>query len=442
FNFHALNEEDTDRFIYFKILLPTILSTDPSVISVKAQMNSEASGIPSTSVEFMKMSSGSDANITYRMQLASLPESVIYRVLSYLSHPELLQAQRVNKQFYRLVRRNVHLLCRPEVMEMGIGMCGCEKRARPFGRLQTSLVLKASRRRRLFVKFTRKTPSVVKYREIFKDEDYTGDRNDLSENLLSYLDQQFKEANIHGILSFSGIAITTDLYNNIFLKQQLRKILFCKFKVPTNIATKFDHNKTVFTLCHFRLPLEYLYELLIRTHCQRLTIELSYFEQCFLDDLVLEAMSECQELILSSATPVYFSRFTDNSLHRWAVQEKLPKKILLRNIRTNFTFDGVITLINALQIRYPELFSNTVQSMTPVGCWRKTVYDWDFGCITLPEQNEGNSIVELLSIPGVVTHISPPRNVKFQSGSNLVFLLKRVYKPEEVFFEAFRNRNR
>ncbi|KAK6108564.1 F-box-like family protein [Brugia pahangi] len=359
-------------------------------------MNSEASGIPSTSVAFMNMrSSDSDANIAYRIQLASLPESVIYRVLSYLSHPELLQAQRVNKQFYRLVRRNVHLLCRPEVMEMGIGMCGCEKRVRPFGRLQTSLVLKASRRRRLFVKFTRKTPSVVKYREIFKDEDYTGDRNDLSENLLSYLDQQFKEANIHGILSFSGIAITTDLYNSL-----------CKSWVRIDNATRL-----VFTLCHFRLPLEYLYELLIRTHCQRLTIELSYFEQCFLDDLVLEAMSECQELILSSATPVYFSRFTDNSLHRWAVQEKLPKKILFRNIRTNFTFDGVITLINALQIRYPELFSNTVQSMAAVGCWRKTVYDWDFGCIALPEQNEGNSIVELLSIPGVVTHISRSYNL-------------------------------
>lgn len=84
------------------------------------QMNIETSGIPSTSVEFMKMkSSSSDTNIVYNTQLANLPESVIHRVFSYLSHPELLQAQRVNKQFYRLIRRNVHLLCRPEVMEMG-----------------------------------------------------------------------------------------------------------------------------------------------------------------------------------------------------------------------------------------------------------------------------------------------------------------------------------
>uniref|UniRef100_A0A1I7VUS7 F-box domain-containing protein n=1 Tax=Loa loa TaxID=7209 RepID=A0A1I7VUS7_LOALO len=138
-------------------------------------MNLEASGAPSTSVEFMKMkSSNSDANIAYGMQLASLPESVIHQVFSHLSHPELLRAQRVNRQFYRLIKRNAHLLCRPEVVEMGISMCGYEKRTRPLGRLQTSLVLKASRRRRLFVKFTRKTSSVVKCRELFKDEDYTG----------------------------------------------------------------------------------------------------------------------------------------------------------------------------------------------------------------------------------------------------------------------------
>lgn len=57
-------------------------------------------------------------------------------------------------------------------------------------------------------------------------------------------------------------------------------------------------------------------------------------------------MSECLELILSSATPVYFPLLSDSSLHRWAVQRELPGKILLRNIRSNFTFDGVITLIN------------------------------------------------------------------------------------------------
>uniref|UniRef100_A0A2K6WB92 F-box domain-containing protein n=1 Tax=Onchocerca volvulus TaxID=6282 RepID=A0A2K6WB92_ONCVO len=359
-------------------------------------MNSEASGIPSTSVEFMKMKNlSSDGNTIYDMQLTNLPETVIHRVFSYLSHPELLRAQRVNKQFYKLIKRNVHLLCRPEVIEMGISMCGCEKRARPFGRLQTSLILKANRKRRLFVKFTRKASSVVKYRELFKDEDYTGDRNDLSGNLLSYLDQQFKEASIHGTLSFSGIAITTDLYNSL-----------CKSWVRINNATRL-----VFTLCRFRLPSEYFCELLMRTRCQRLSVELSHFEQCLLDDLVLEAMPECQELILSSATPIYFARFTDSSLHRWAVQEKLPRKILLRNIRANFTFDGVITLINALQIRHPELFSSTIQPTEFAVCWRKTVYDWDFGCIVLPEQNQSSSIVELLSMPGVITHVSRSCNL-------------------------------
>ncbi|KAL3985767.1 F-box-like family protein [Acanthocheilonema viteae] len=359
-------------------------------------MNSEASGIPSTSLEFTKMkNSNSTANIAYNTQLASLPESVIHRVFSYLSHPELLQAQRVNKQFYRLIKRNVHLLCRPKVMEMGISMCGCEKRARPFGRLQTSLMLKANRRRRLFVRFTRKASSVVKYRELYKDEDYTGDRNDLSENLLNYLDQQFKEANIHGVLSFSGIAITTDLYNSL-----------CKSWVRIDNATRL-----VFTLCRFRLSSKYFCKLLMRTNCQQLNIELSHFEQCLIDDLVLEAMPECRELILSSATPIYFACFTDSSLHRWAVQEKLPKKILLRNIRANFTFDGVITLINALQIRHPELFSDTFQPTISVACCRKTVYDWDFGCIVLPEQNQGNGIVELLSTPGVVTHVSRSCNL-------------------------------
>ncbi|KAM3716994.1 F-box protein [Dirofilaria immitis] len=346
-------------------------------------MNTEPSGIPSTSVEFIKMKNlNSDANITYGMQLANLPESLIHRVFSYLSHPELLQTQRVNKQFYRLIRRNAHLLSRPNVMEMRISMCGCEKRVRPFGRLQTSLVLKTNRRR-LFVKFTRKASSIVKFRELFQDEDYTGDRNDLSTNLLNYLDQQFKEASIHGILSFSGIAITIDLYNSL-----------CKSWVRINNATSL-----MFTLCRFRLPSECFYELLMRTNCQRLSIELSHFEQCFLDDLILEAMPECQELILSSATPIYFARFTDSSLHRWAVQEKLPRKILLRNIRANFTFDGVITLINALQIRHPEMFSSIVQSTVSAVCWRKIIYDWDFGCIALPEQNQSNNIVELLSTP-------------------------------------------
>uniref|UniRef100_A0A915PVX2 F-box domain-containing protein n=1 Tax=Setaria digitata TaxID=48799 RepID=A0A915PVX2_9BILA len=136
-------------------------------------MSSEASGIPSTSMQFIKLkSSGSNTNTSYGMQLANLPESVIHRVLSYLSHPELLQAQRVSKQFYRLIRRNAHLLCRPEIMEMG--MCGCEKRTRPFGRLQTSSVLKANRRRRLLVKLTRKVSSAVKCREFYQDEEYTG----------------------------------------------------------------------------------------------------------------------------------------------------------------------------------------------------------------------------------------------------------------------------
>uniref|UniRef100_A0A915PQJ8 Uncharacterized protein n=1 Tax=Setaria digitata TaxID=48799 RepID=A0A915PQJ8_9BILA len=162
----------------------------------------------------------------------------------------------------------------------------------------------------------------------------------------------------------------------------------------------------MFTLCRFRLPSEYFCELLMRTHCQGLNIELSHFDQCFIDDLVLESMPECQELVLSSATPVYFARFTDSTLHRWAVQEKLPRKIFLRNIRANITFDGIVTLINALQIRHPELFSSMVQPSISANCWRKTVYDWDFGCITLSEQNQNNSIVELLSTPGVVTHAS------------------------------------
>uniref|UniRef100_A0A1I7VUQ5 Uncharacterized protein n=1 Tax=Loa loa TaxID=7209 RepID=A0A1I7VUQ5_LOALO len=82
--------------------------------------------------------------------------------------------------------------------------------------------------------------------------------------------------------------------NGVFLKQQLIRILFYKFKIPSNTVLDLttakpalsNATRLVFTLCRFRLPSEYLCELLIRTHCQRLTIELSHFEQCLLDDLV------------------------------------------------------------------------------------------------------------------------------------------------------------
>lgn len=61
---------------------------------------------------------------------------------------------------------------------------------------------------------------------------------------------------------------------------------------------------------------------------------------------VLEAMPECQELIVSCVSPMDSIGLTDRTLHRWAIQEKLPKKILLNDIQANFTIDGVISLIN------------------------------------------------------------------------------------------------
>lgn len=61
---------------------------------------------------------------------------------------------------------------------------------------------------------------------------------------------------------------------------------------------------------------------------------------------VLEVMSECAELIASSVSPKYFVALSDRTLHRWATQERLPRKIQLRNIFSNFTLDGIITMIN------------------------------------------------------------------------------------------------
>ncbi|VDM97162.1 unnamed protein product [Thelazia callipaeda] len=361
-------------------------------------MNSEVQEIiPSTSMDCEKINSSNGTKVLPTVtQLMTFPESVVHQIFAYLNHSEVLQAQRVNKHFHKLIIRNSHLLSRPEIIEMGISMCSCEKRTKPFGRLQgSSSILKPSRRRRLLVRFVRKTKTAVKCKEVFEDEDFTGDRNELSQSLLNYLDQHFKTVYINGTLSFSGIALNSNLY----------KIL-CKSWVRITDATRL-----VFTLCRFRLSSKYFYELLTRTRCRKLTIELSHFEQFVLDDLVLQAMPECEELILSSTIPVYFTRITDSSLHRWAVQENLPRKILFRNIQANFTFDGVITLINALQIRHPELFSDTFQDLSNTDSREKIKYDWDFGCVPLPEENQNNSIIELLSTPGVVAHVSRPSSL-------------------------------
>ncbi|VDN31522.1 unnamed protein product [Gongylonema pulchrum] len=147
---------------------------------------------------------------------------------------------------------------------------------------------------------------------------------------MNYLDQCLKEVDIHGTLSFSGITLDSELYYRLCKK-------WVTIGKPAGLS---------FMLCDFRLPSEHFRELLRRIHCQRLVIELSRFEQFHLDDLILEAMPECEELVVNCISPMYCPGITDRTLHRWAIQERPPRKIFLNDIQADFTVDGITTLIN------------------------------------------------------------------------------------------------
>lgn len=72
------------------------------------------------------------------------------------------------------------------------------------------------------------------------------------------------------------------VHSTKFSLLNFEKFIFEKFSL-LNFS---NATRLVFTLCRFRLSSRYFCKLLLRTNCQQLSIELSHFEQCLIDDLV------------------------------------------------------------------------------------------------------------------------------------------------------------
>ncbi|MFH4976814.1 hypothetical protein AB6A40_003523 [Gnathostoma spinigerum] len=156
---------------------------------------------------------------------------------------------------------------------------------------------------------------------------------------------------------------------------------------------------------------------------------------------VLEGMAECKEFTASRPYPKFFPDLSDVTLNRWAIQNELPTRVFLQNVYGNFTLDGVLTMINAYQVRFPALFASAAWC-TPIPNF--SPIDWNFGCVRMSES--GSNILELMSSPGLVISTSqsdytpnildvtmiPKRLQRFTSnstGASIKFqLLLNVYK--------------
>lgn len=78
----------------------------------------------------------------------------------------------------------------------------------------------------------------------------------------------------------------------------------------------------------------------------------------------------------------------------------------------------------ALQIRQPELFSSMTEQ-APICSPESSSYEWDFGCIALPEKSQNSSLLDLLSTPDVITHVV--RTQTFEEILNVTMNSKDFY---------------
>uniref|UniRef100_A0A915CCB0 F-box domain-containing protein n=1 Tax=Parascaris univalens TaxID=6257 RepID=A0A915CCB0_PARUN len=349
-------------------------------------MDSAACNIASTSTAMNVLDT---TNIRHPCLLSDLPENLIRAIFDHLAYKDVLRSHQVSRRLRKVLRRNAHYLSRPTVSEMSIKMGILDNRSRPFGRLQpTSRRNALNSRRRLNITFSRRCTSpskrlTSKWKEFNEEEDLTGGEHKMSTFFLDALSESLKQVNVDGRLSFCGVTIDASLYERLT-------------RNSVHISKARD---LVFTLCRFHLGTEQLRDLLMRTNCQKLNLELSQFDDDILNDYLLEGMSDCREFSASTTLPKYFGGLTDRTLNRWATQERLPTRIHFQSVCANFTLNGVLTLLNSLQVKNAEMFAF---GAVPTMASTSIRYEWNFGCVRLTEG--GANILELMSMPGFVVH--------------------------------------
>lgn len=61
---------------------------------------------------------GTQSSAIHKAHIVTLPDNVLIEIFSLVSYQDIYRAQRVNKRFLHLLRRNVHRLRRPTVSEI------------------------------------------------------------------------------------------------------------------------------------------------------------------------------------------------------------------------------------------------------------------------------------------------------------------------------------
>ncbi|CCD65784.1 F-box domain-containing protein [Caenorhabditis elegans] len=294
------------------------------------------------------------------MDLSSMPDDVLIRLLNTASPNDVARAKRLNKRFHQIV--DTFNLGKPRVKEFCV-----ESRVSPIspskiGRLRLGSTSNAPKRR---VVVTMRRDRGVKRSERIEDPS----RSTSSESANSFVQENLRKVELQEKLSFDGVTLDEEFY----------KMLTAKKEALRHVTT------LALSLCHIRLSWTQFMDLLSRMTIKHLYIDFCTFHPSLISDKVLMSLTHLETIQIQPRYPCFLNEVTDQTLIHWATRTTAPNTIQFRNgCASRITVDGIRHLMTrALST------ASTPNKM-----------DLDFGLLLEPSQSE-TSLLTFILCPGL-----------------------------------------
>ncbi|KAI6189911.1 F-box domain-containing protein [Aphelenchoides bicaudatus] len=247
--------------------------------------------------------------------LSRVPDPVFVQIFQHLNADELLKSRLFSKRIHRRVLSNIAYLTRPSLGYLSIQMKQSRKRSKnnEIKRLLQIEMRKNARR-----------PS--KFFELHV--------NETDCNILNFVRDHISQFKLTNSLIFSGCNVNSS-FLQLFLHSttDLSSVKHLAFEMCKLSATEFE-----------------LLEFIKRTACSRLIIEFCADSTAsILSNKFLQHLKRLESLRVQVQSPLDCTNIGDEVLEKWCKQEMSPSTIDLTNVPVQFTVDGVLKAIRALQ---------------------------------------------------------------------------------------------
>uniref|UniRef100_A0A915CCI2 F-box domain-containing protein n=1 Tax=Parascaris univalens TaxID=6257 RepID=A0A915CCI2_PARUN len=289
-----------------------------------------------------------------------LPDNVLKNIFKHLSYQDILRCHLACTHMHKYLSENVAEFARPQLDDLII------ESVRDAGWLrQLRLEFKCME--------INGTHACLKKTEFSENEEETFEPvSKLTPTFIKLLEDRCRWIVASGDVTFRYIYIDDDVLQHLMKFFESARGLF-------------------FTHCTIDVSEGRLRTLLALSKCVKFGLNESQFVQTVLNDHILDAMSHCDILELCWCKPRHLKQLTNRTLIRWGNQKRLPKKINLDGMCTEFTTSALVSFIKAFANEYREWLS------APIKAAKTLPVQWNLGEVVLTD----NPYHLLQSIEGI-----------------------------------------